>query len=247
VLFTRTWMDHHTTGNTTPHHTEANTPRRNTHSPHRAGVGILAALCVVSSCCVCVFVLLSAINNADEGPTATRKARHGFRYFEPSFQSSFHPSITLLVRYRSRAEYSGLRGIHLAVQTAVPSSSTRRCRKKGEGERAIFNHPPTTHTKTRSRAPLEATTISTGLSPSLASTVPGEFFWPTCSFVVSVPCWCVVSSHTGNPLSLSLSSSPFCPTSHSAPAPWESRPVTVPHLRPIRVGLSVGFRFTRRY
>jgi len=34
---------------------------------------------------------------------AHRRTRCSFRYFEPSLQSAFHPSISLLVRYRSRA------------------------------------------------------------------------------------------------------------------------------------------------
>jgi len=32
-----------------------------------------------------------------------RRTRCSFGYFEPSLQSAFHPSINLLVRYRSRA------------------------------------------------------------------------------------------------------------------------------------------------
>lgn len=59
------------------------------------------------------------------GRPPTLETRGRFRYFELSLQSALHRSIALLVRYRSRAGIFALRGVDLAVQAAVPRSSTR--------------------------------------------------------------------------------------------------------------------------
>lgn len=48
-----------------------------------------------------------------------------FRNFELSLQSPLHPSIALLVHYRSQHGYSALRGTHLAVRAPFAKSSTR--------------------------------------------------------------------------------------------------------------------------
>jgi len=59
------------------------------------------------------------------GRPPTLVACSRFRYFELSLQSALHRSITLLVRYRSQPGICALRGVDLAVQAAVPRSSTR--------------------------------------------------------------------------------------------------------------------------
>lgn len=64
-------------------------------------------------------------SNSTLGWSLAHIARTRFRYFELSLQSAFHRSITLLVRYRSCAGIRALRGVDLAIQTAVPRRFTR--------------------------------------------------------------------------------------------------------------------------
>jgi len=50
---------------------------------------------------------------------------HYVRYFEPSPQSALHPSITLLVHYRSHAMYLRYRRTHVDIETVIPNRPTR--------------------------------------------------------------------------------------------------------------------------
>jgi len=51
---------------------------------------------------------------------------NNFKFFELSFQSPLHLSLTVLVRYRSPAVYLALGGVYHPFQAALPSSPTRR-------------------------------------------------------------------------------------------------------------------------
>ena len=59
---------------------------------------------------------------------ASRFTLNDFTYFSLSFQSSFHLSLTVLVRYRSPANIIALEGYYLPLCAAVPSNTTLRMR-----------------------------------------------------------------------------------------------------------------------
>jgi len=59
---------------------------------------------------------------------ANRFPFNNFKFFELSFQSPLHLSLTVLVRYRPPAVCLALGGVYHPFQAALPSSPTRRMR-----------------------------------------------------------------------------------------------------------------------
>ena len=75
----------------------------------------------------------------------------GFERLSLSFQSAFHLSLTVLVRYRTPNEYLALDGVHHPLRAAFPSNPTLRSRDSPTIEERCYGAP------TLSGAPFQET------------------------------------------------------------------------------------------